>query len=147
MPSYVDTVAFVHCSELYSPGGQQRLHFYPGTLVHCACHCASQWFPYRWRNCEYSRLFSGSHFEKIKILREALVPVQHCRHQRFFIAGAFQAVHTSKMHYIQTKKFDNPKRRKFRIPSAQLCRCMQTPTTLSRSSLPSQAPGLSLIHI
>ena len=26
--------------------------------------CAEQWFPYRYRNYEYSGLFSGSHFNK-----------------------------------------------------------------------------------
>ena len=38
----------------------------------------SQWFPYRQRNCDYSGLFVGSQFEKIKGLREA----QHEAHPR-----------------------------------------------------------------
>lgn len=47
-------------------------------LPHHSClwpahqHGWPQWFLYRYRNCEYSGLISGSDFEKIKSLREAL---------------------------------------------------------------------------
>ena len=42
---------------------------------HPAHHCISQWFPHRWRNHEYSGIFSGSHCEKVQRLREALVTI------------------------------------------------------------------------
>ena len=39
--------------------------------------CDDQWLPHRWRNSEYSGLFSGSLLEIIKRLREALA-LRHC---------------------------------------------------------------------